>query len=210
MHEFLVVAPHVANTITHKGGKPAGWTPLQCMVDNPFKWFSYSKEDITNLEHMVFDLVRKMDMKALRNQTASHYSISGGGLTALHQLASRNSEHLLFHVMWCIESHHGKQVVIGPLMMPDSLGRGVVDMALACSVELATHLQRHYAPADALLPNPKWAKAQAAKASGRVEQEYWDWDAKAATWLKTERKWKQRTWEQGDSDKKYPRFTDKK
>ena len=79
-------------------------------------------------------------------------------------------------------------------------------MALACSVELATHLQRHYAPADALLPNPKWAKTQTAVASGRVEQQYWDWDAKAARWLKTERKWKTRTWEQGDSDKKYPRF----
>jgi len=70
--------------------------------------------------------------------------------------------------------------------MPDSLGRGVVDLALACSVELATHLQREYAPADALLPNPKWAKTQTAKAFGRVEQEYWAWDNKASKWLRNE------------------------
>jgi len=99
VHQFLEVAPHVANTITHPSGKPAGWTPLQCMVDNPFKWSTYSKEERKSLEHMVFDLVRKMDLRALRNQTASHYSKSGGGLTALHQLASRNCEHLLFHVI---------------------------------------------------------------------------------------------------------------
>jgi len=191
VEELLRWAPDVANEPTFLSSKPCGWTPLQCLVDNPIP-DEADDEILEEVKKTVSDLVEHMTQEALANTSGRVTRAGGkqsGGQNALHALASRTITRAFFHTAGRIEHRFGREFLAELLNKKAADGRGVVDFALGSKVAFAMEIKRIWPLAKEQVSDPKATAATAAKTShprwdwgwdSTASGQGWDWDCKAS------------------------------